>query len=336
MPIPLGVQTSAWIKQWVGTDGATAELERLLVSLSERALRHGARAGLEALVEAVVRLTGTSGAALYTGPRCVALRGLAPPSPEKASVLQRFQEGSTILVLGEPRTDGIEREHLQRLVTLGGALLASQAREEAAKTEGTRERQARLRLMRLSAHRERVWSRASHDLRTPLLVLQGYIEMMIKGVGGPMGPAAQRYLERMVKSAADLNARLHRFRGDVTPPEDARLPLRTAFLEGGTQTVRLELPPEAAFTRATRAELALLVRELERLRTGAQASEVRLGLELPEGSREWRLHFHARTERPVPERVRESLERLARRWNTAFAWGQDPGLTLTVTLPRVD
>lgn len=336
MPIPLGVQTSAWIRQWVGADEAPTGVEQLLLRISEQALQQGARAGLEALVEAVVRLTGTSGAALYTGARCVALRGLAPPAPESASPLQRFQEGAALLVLGEPRTEGPEREHLQRLAALGAVLLTSQAREEAARAEGSRDRHERLRLMRLLAHRERVWSRASHDLRTPLLVLQGYIEMMIKGVGGPMGPPAQRYLERMVKSAADLNARLHRFRGDVTPPEDARRILSAAFAGPEARQVQVELPPEPVHSRATASELELLMRELARLLTGAHATGARLWMELPEGSREWRLHLRAHSERAVPERTRESLERLARRWKTSLAWGQDSALELTVPLPRLD
>lgn len=333
MSIPLQMQARARSKQWVGVGGTSADMDRHLLTLSERALQEGPRVGLEALVEAVVRLTGTSGAALYEGARCVAVRGLAPPPPGRVSLAHCIQDGRAMLVLGEPRPDEAERRALQRMVALGGSLLAALAREEGVQAERKHERQERLQLMRRMAHRERVWSRASHDLRTPLLVLQGYIEMMLRGVAGEMSAPARRYLDRMVHSAADLNARIHRFKADVTPPEDVRPLVRAAL--GSSGLVRLELPPEPVHVKATGSELALLVRTLERAVVGTRATQAQVRLEAPEGVQGWRLHLKATARRPLPARVLETLERLTRRWETPLTVAQEKELELTVMLPRL-
>ncbi|WP_160174525.1 histidine kinase dimerization/phospho-acceptor domain-containing protein [Archangium violaceum] len=196
-------------------------MERTVSAVAERALHHGARAGLSALVESVVRLTETPGAALYADGRCVALAGVAPPVPARAHPLQMMKHGRTALVLGTPCVDTEDRRHLARLTELGGALLACREREDAAKAEHKRLRLERLRLMERLAHRERAWSRAAHDLRTPLLVIQGYIDMMTKGMAGALTPSMQRYLERMGRAAGEMNVRLQqRPSGEDVPAED--------------------------------------------------------------------------------------------------------------------
>ena len=334
MAIPPFVQAIAGYRQWVGVGVTADESERVLLSVSEQALRQGARAGLEALVEAAMRLSRTGGAALHEGGRCVVRRGQTPSAPAQAHPSQRLQAGRVELVLGEPRGESVERERLQRLVELGAALLAARDREETARTELTRQRQGRLRLLRLLSHRERTWSRTSHDLRTPLLVLQGYLEMMGKGIAGALTPPVQRYLERMMKSAADLNGRLQRSRWDHAPPENLGAALSAAFGPGRSARARLELPEEPVTLRSTPAEVALWVRSLERLLAGTGATQGVLRVEAAETPRAWRLHLRTEAKQPVPTRVQESLERLARRGEASLSWGSGPGLELTVLLNR--
>jgi hypothetical protein len=84
-----------------------------------------------------------------------------------------------------------------------------------------------------------------------------------------------------------------------------------------------------------RAGSALLMRTLERLLSGAGASEVLLRVDAPDGVDAWRLLVQARTELPVPERALESLERLARRWQARVSVQETPGLELAVLLPRL-
>lgn len=320
----------------MGPEVRASEVERTVSAIAERALHHGARAGLDALVEAAVLLTETSGAALYAGGRRVALAGREPPLPSRAHPLQLLKDGHTTLVLGEPCVEPEDRQHLSRLAVLGSALLASRAREESARGESKRLRQERMRLKERLAHLERAWSRAAHDLRTPLLVMQGYIDMMNKGMAGALTPSMQRYLERMARAASEMNVRLQqRPTGEDAPAEDVRPLLSATFGPGRYEAVRLELPSRPVRVRAPRSELVLLIRALERLLSGADASAVVLRVEMPDGSDSCRWIFQARAQRPLPERPLASLERLARRCAARVSVNGDSGLELTVVLPRL-
>lgn len=318
----------------MGRCADASEVERTVSAVAERALHHGAKAGLDALVEAAVLLTKARGAALYAGSRRVALMGREPPDPSRAHPLQLLEDGHTVLVLGEPCASATEQQVLTRLAVLGSALLACLEREDAAQAERTRLRVERLRLTELLAHRERVRSRTMHDLRTPLLVMQGYVEMMTKGMAGVLTPPMQRYLERMSRAAAELNARLQQKPSEgALSAEDFRPMLSAAFGPGRRGCARLELPTSPVHVRASRTALALLVRTLERLLSGASASEVVLRVDAPEGTTGWRLLIQAHAELPPPKRVRESLERLVRRIGAQLSVQESPGLELTLQLP---
>src|SRR5687767_1905300 len=44
---------------------------------------------------------------------------------------------------------------------------------------------------------ERDLTRTVHDLKAPLAAVKGYVEMMLRGMAGPLPPGASRYLERI-------------------------------------------------------------------------------------------------------------------------------------------
>ncbi|MET0402025.1 MAG: histidine kinase dimerization/phospho-acceptor domain-containing protein [Cystobacter sp.] len=338
MIIPRDVLDGAWSGQEVGRGAGATGVERLLTAIAEQALHHGAKVGLNALVEAVVGLTGTSGAAFHTCDFRVALQGREPPAPGPGlHPWQCYRAGRAVLVLGEPCQDAILRRHLSRLTELGDALLSALAREEAARDGQKRLRQERLQLQELVAHRDRGWSRAAHDLRTPLLVLQGYVEMMMKGMAGELSPPMKRYLERMRQSAGDLNTRLqHRQRGSAAPAGDARPLLSAAFGPGRPCAARMELPEEPMRLRVNRSVMTPLVRSLERLLTGTGTTETRLQVDMPEGTQVWRWRIHARNVRPPLPRARETLERFVRRAEGQVSVEEsETGLELTVLLPRI-
>jgi two-component system, OmpR family, sensor kinase len=319
----------------VGRSASASEVERTLSAIAERALHHGAKAGLAALVEAAVLLTEASGAALYAGTQRVALTGLVPPAPDRAHPLQVLKEGHTALVLGEPCVEPADRPHLLRLVALGEALLACQAREDAARAEQARLRQERMRLRELRAHQERARSRASHDLRTPLLVLQGYVDMMNRGMAGALTPSMQRYLDRMGRATGELHSRLQQLLPvEDAPAEDLRPLLSATFGPGRRASAALAFPEAPVRVRASRPVLALLLRTLERLLVGAGASDLVLRVEASDGT-EWRLLVQARAERPLPKRTLELLEKLTRRLKARLSVRESPGLELTVLLPRL-
>lgn len=285
-------------------------------------------------MEAALQLTEARGAALYAGGLRVALAGLAPPAPERAPALQVLKEGRTTLVLAGP-VDVADRPCLQRLVVMGEALLACQAREDAARAEQLQLRQERLRARELRAHQERARSKAAHDLRTPLLVLQGYVDMMIKGMAGALTPSMQRYLERMSRASAELHARLQQLHPvEDAPAEDLRPLLRATFEPGRRGSARLELPEGTVRVRAPRPLLELWIRTLERLLAGAGASDLVLRVEAQDGA-QWRLLVQARSERPPPERTRALLEKLTRRMQAQLSMRESPGLELTVLLPQL-
>jgi len=336
MAIPPGVQAGAWIGWRVGKTVSAHEVERALSAVAGRALQHGVRAGLETLVEVAVKLTATPGAALHEGRRCLAYAGRKPPPPGRAHPLQVLRVGRTALVLATPCAEP-ERRQLMRLVELGSQLLANHEREEAVRAELLRLRRERLRLEERLGQREEGRARVAHDLRTPLMVLQGYLEMMNKGMGGPLTPAMQRYVDRMSRSVGELGTRLQQrtSKADSPPAEELRARLCATFPPGARVPVRLELPEEPVLLRGARPELLLLVRTLWRLLAGAQAEGAVLRVDAVEGAELWRLHLQADTGRPVPERPLRLLEQLARRLEATVSVQKAPRLELLLHLPRV-
>ncbi|QRN94249.1 histidine kinase [Archangium violaceum] len=320
----------------MGRSASASEVERTVSAVAERALHHGAKAGLDALVEAAVGLTGASGAALYAAGRRVAISGLSPPAPARAHPLQMQKDGHTTLVIGEPCVEASDRLILTRLAVLGSALLACREREDAARAEQTRLRWERLRLVELLAHWDRARSRQAHDLRTPLQVIQGYIDMLNRGMAGALTPPMQRYLERISRAASELNVRLqHRPSREKVPAEDLRALLSATFGPGRRAAVRLELPAVPVRIRASRTVLALLVRTLERLLRGVGASEIVLRVEAPESTEAWQLIVQANAERPLSEKARASLERLARGMEARLSVTESPELQVSLLLPRI-
>ncbi len=338
MAIPPGVQAGAWIGWRVGRTVGAHEVERALSAVAGRALQHGVRAGLETLVEVAVELTAAPGAALHAGRRCLAHTGRKPPPPGRAHPLQVLRVGRTALVLAAPCIEP-ERRQLMRLVELGSRLLANHEREEALRAELLRLRRERLRLEERLGQREEGQARVAHDLRTPLMVLQGYLEMMNKGMGGPLTPAMQRYVDRMSRSVGELGTRLQQrsSKAESPPPEELR-PLLCATFPPGQDArvpVGLELPEEPVHLRGARPELLLLVRTLSRLLAGAEAQGAVLRVDAVEGSELWRLHLQAEAGRPVPERPLRLLEQLARRMEATVSVQRAPRLELLLHLPRV-
>lgn len=100
-------------------------------------------------------------------------------------------------------------------------------------------------------------SSASHELRTPLTSIIGYSDFLAEGIGGPLSPDHQRYVEQIRKAAG----RLRRLVEDL---------LDIAIMETG----RFVVTPVPA-------DLATVVRDaVESLRPQARAAAVHLKVEL--------------------------------------------------------
>jgi signal transduction histidine kinase len=312
-------------------------VEKVLAAVAERALRCGTRAGLDALVREAQRLTGASGAALYEGRTCVARTG--------QGVLARKVSGASArhnaLVVWPERPGASDQEVLTRLATFGGSLLAARARERDAVARQARLLEARQRLERAVAQQERRRSRASHDLRTPLMVMKGYVDMMMKGTAGPLTPSMQRYLDRMLRVANDQGALIERrlARGVDEGVEDLRPLLRSALplaARGGrAPDVALTLPDRPVAVRGPRASIELLVRTLARA-VLARGAAVAVRVEPAEDLGMWRLRVDSRGGRALPEKTEAVLRHLAQRLRGGLSLPTDEGGGLVVHLPADD
>jgi len=319
------------------TRGAEA-VERVLAAVAERALAQGARAGLEALIQQAPRLTGVAGIALYEGRARIAEAGLKPPplSVARAAQIIRGPDGRTALVVQPERLAAGAHQTLARIARLASTLLSARRREMAAQA-----RQARLcRQLRQAeetlAHREHSRSRASHDLRTPLLVMKGYVEMMRKGMSGELTPAMSRYLERMMGATQDMGQLIAQQLAPGNPPEELLPLLREAF--GGLPASHsLSLHPErtvpAAPLRGPRSVLVLLAQCLARGLAATGATRVGMTLEARETTGMWRLGLSTRAERALAPRVTQRLEQLVQRLGGTLAIQSEPQLELTLQLP---
>jgi two-component system OmpR family sensor kinase len=319
------------------TPGA-AEVERVLAAVAERALTQGARAGLDALLQEALRLTGVAGLALYEGRARIAEVGLRPPPLCRARVAQvlRGPDGRTVLVVHPERLAAEAHETLARISRLASTLLAALRSESAARARHARLCRQVRHLEEALAHRERNRSRASHDLRTPLLVMKGYVDMMRKGMTGELTPTMSRYLERVMGATQDMGLLIAQRLAPGSPPEDLLPLLREAFERlpaSRSLSLHSENTVPAAPLRGPRALLVLLTRCLARGLAATGATQADLTLEARETTRMWRLRLCTRVERALAPKVTQRLERLVQRLGGTLAIQGGPELELTLQLP---
>lgn len=122
---------------------------------------------------------------------------------------------------------------------------------------------------------ERDLSRAVHDLKAPLSALKGYVDMMLRGIAGPMPPTANRYLAR-IREVVDRQRQLidDRLRPGPYPTAPSMADLSRALYaaversERGLRARRLqlslELPARPCTLAAPPSLLELLARRLVR------------------------------------------------------------------------
>lgn len=122
---------------------------------------------------------------------------------------------------------------------------------------------------------ERDLSRAVHDLKAPLSAVKGYVDMMLRGIAGPMPPTANRYLER-IRDVVDrqrqiIDDRLRPRRDSGSPPlvDVARALAAAADRAGRGLRARriqlaLELPPRGCWVAARPSLVELMTRRLLR------------------------------------------------------------------------
>lgn len=313
-------------------------MERALATVAELALRNGALAGLDALLRLAVSLTGVAGIALHEGRVRIAEAGLRPPPRSRARAPQVIPagDGRAALVLLPERLGLEQREVLGRIARLGATLLAARRREIAAQARQRSLCQELRRLKRELAHRERNRSVASHDLRTPLLVIKGYVDMMRKGMTGALTPAMERYLERMMSATQDMGSLISRELAPGSVPEDL-LSLLTASFESVKRArplcVRLEREAKSAPVRGPGAVVALLARTLARDVGATGAHTVSVALEAKEKLGMWKVRVSTDKQRTLPARKVARLEHLVLRLGGTLSIQDEAPFELRLLLP---
>jgi signal transduction histidine kinase len=314
---------SGW---WPEKIPGTAEVERALTAVAERSLMDGARAGLDALLNEALRLTGAAGFALHEGRVRVAEAGLLLPPLSRLRATQVIPagDGRALLAVVPERVATEQRETLVRIVRLAGTLLAARRREAA-----LQQRQASLcrevqRQRRELTFKESNRSRASHDLRTPVLVIQGYLDMM------------RRYVERMQSATQDMAVLISRQLARGGAPEDLRALLLEAFEPVARTrkfTLNVECSAKAVPVRGNSVLVEQLVRLLARDLSTTRARVVNLRIEAQEHVGMWLLCVSTDKPRLLQSRQIDRLDQLLHRLGGTLSIQDEPPFELRLHLP---
>jgi len=136
---------------------------------------------------------------------------------------------------------------------------------------------------------EKAMRRAAHDLKAPLSAMKGYVDMMLRGMAGPLTPTMQRYLDRLSQAIererALIDLLLH-----APPQRLAPVDLKQCVLASldrsreamDTKHLGLEFvaPLDPCQLQADRDTLELLVRRLirEMVRSAPQGAVIDVDL----------------------------------------------------------
>jgi len=285
-----------------------------------------------------LRLTGVAGIAIHEGRVRIAEAGLRLPPLSRLRASQVIPTGDGRATLGVfPERLGVEqREVLERIAQLAGTLLAARRREASVQERHTSLCRELRRLQRDLAYRESNRSRASHDLRTPLLVIQGYLEMMRKGMTGELTPTMERYVERMQGASQNMAQLISRQLSRGGAPEDLRALVLEAFepvVQARNLSLQLECTAQWAPVRGSRSVVAQLARILARDLGTSRVSKVQVRIDEQERLGMWQLRVSTDRPRLLLARKVARLEQLLHRLGGTLSIQDEAPFELRLLLP---
>jgi len=186
---------------------------------------------LGCLCRAACTLASSPSAAVFVwpnrSPKCLASFQVDPPSVEElARRLGKLGRASTIHQIGRYQIfpllrpgppdarflleSGATPEEAEQFITPILNIVTSIVQRKVRDGERQRARRDHLSIVQLS-QREREHSvaratRARHDLKAPLVSMRGYLDMLLRGMAGPLSSQMQRYLHRIAQSVEKQRA----------------------------------------------------------------------------------------------------------------------------------
>jgi signal transduction histidine kinase len=189
------------------------------------------------------------------------------------------------LVLARSAGRPLDNRSLAEILRIA-ASMANRVVREGERQRALRENLSAVQSLRRAAeHRDAKSIRVRHDLKAPLVSMRGYLDMLLRGMAGPLTGKAQQYLQRLRQSIEQLRALIDSQLDDgpepLAPVDVARL-LRVCVARvaqrAGTRGIALEGEPQhaPAWARGNEAQLELLLRSFLRicLRPAAKGSRI--------------------------------------------------------------
>jgi len=203
----------------------------LLLECFSAASRDDWSSALGCLCRAACTLASSPSAAVFVwpngSPKCLASFQVDPPSVEDlARRLGKLGRASTIHKIGRYQIfpllragpadarflleSGAPPEQAEQSITPILSIVTSIVHRKARDGERQRARRDHLSIVQLTQremeHRVARAVRARHDLKAPLVSMKGYLDMLLRGMAGPLSSQMQRYLHRIAQSVEKQRA----------------------------------------------------------------------------------------------------------------------------------
>ena len=192
-------------------------------------------------------------------------------------------------------------------------------------------------------HRDARTVRVRHDLKAPLVSMRGYLDMLLRGMGGPLSIQMQRYLRRLSQSVEHERALIDS--EFSTAPYELELVDLDQILRIAVQRVAapaaargigltVDASNEPVWVRANRSALELLLRQLLRIAVRQSGGGSRIAARL-RTSEEW-LWVELQSEMPWQAQVGEFriCQEIVRRHRGQLFVKEGREVLVEIRLPR--
>ena len=202
--------------------------------------------------------------------------------------------------------------------------------------------QAQRQLAQQEQNTEQVLRRAAHDIKAPLSAMKGYVDMMVRGMAGPLTPTMQRYLDRLREAIERQRQMIDVLLHAPPAPEEApdlkailmaALDRSKEAMDAKRMGLELVAPAEPCRLRGDASHLEMLMRRLVRqvVRTASRGAVIEA--ELCEEGKSWTVSLRA-AGGALDVRGWSVSDAIARRLGGSVDINWSGGVVLHAVLPR--